>query len=238
MKKILILFFCVISQLQAQTLMNTNWYLTKIEVNNQIDNIPLSNNGISPGNWHFHVYSLSPANDTADLGSTYCSSFVGKINFTTTTFNFLTDIALTLNLPCEWMTNEEIQYFSKYYFFFKSYQNNTFTYLIQNTSGNTELIITNSAGNKAYYGNVPLSNKTFEKIEKELTIYPNPTTTELSIKIPKNEQLNSIKIINTEGKEIKKVYSTVVNVSDLSTGIYFLEIEISGLKYNRKFIKK
>jgi len=143
-------------------------------------------------------------------------------------------ISLTLNMPCEWMTTEEIQYFSKYYNFYENYRNDTFTYLIQSN----QLVITNNAGNKAYYSNVPLSNKIFEKVEKELTVYPNPATTELSIKIPENEQLNYVRIINTEGKEVKKVNSTLLNISDLSAGIYFLEIEISGLKYNRKFIKK
>ena len=59
MKNILILFFCAVSQLQAQTpLTGTNWYLTKIEENNQIETVPLSINGTTPGNWHFMIYPL------------------------------------------------------------------------------------------------------------------------------------------------------------------------------------
>lgn len=237
MKNAILLFaFFVVSQLQAQTpLTGTNWYLTKIEENNQVDTVPISSNGITGGNWHFLVSPPTSAEDKADLISSYCSSFLGPINITSTGFSFsMGQISLTLNMPCEWMTTEEIQYFSKYYNFYENYRNDTFTYLIQNN----ELVITNNAGNKAYYSNAPLSNKTFEKLDKEIILYPNPATSELFIKLSENEQLNSVKIFNTKGKEVRKAYSTIVDISYLSSGIYFLEIEISGIKYNRKFIKK
>ncbi len=233
---ILLLTFCVLTQLQAQTpFTGTDWYLTKIEENNQTDNVPISNSGITSGDWHFIVSPPTSAEDNANLISSYCSSFLGPVNVTSTDFTFsMGQISLTLNMPCEWMTNEEIQYFSRYYNFFENYRNDTFIYLIQNN----ELVITNSAGNKAYYNNVPLSNKNFEKAEKELMVYPNPATTELSIKLPESEQLNSVKIFNTEGKEVRKVNSTLLNISDLSAGMYFLEIDINGVTYKRKFIKK
>ncbi len=236
MKNILILFFCAISQLQAQTTFTgTNWYLTKIEENNQVDTVPISANGNTSGNWHFLVSLPTSAEDNANLTSSYCSSFLGPVNVTSTDFTFLIgQISLTLNMPCEWMTNEEIQYFSKYYDFFENYRNDTFTYLIQNN----ELVITNNVGNKAYYSNVPLSNKTFEKLDKEIILYPNPATSELLIKLPESEQLSSVKIFNIEGKEVRKVNSTLLNISDLSAGMYYLEININGVNYTRKFIKK
>lgn len=236
MKNTILLFaIFVVSHLQAQTpLTGTDWYLTKIEENNQVENVPISNNGSTGGNWH--LYIVPPVSENiGGFTSTYCSSFIGPINITSTGFTFSTgQISLTLNMPCEWMTNEEIQYFSKYYNSFENYRNDTFTYLIQNN----ELVITNNAGNKAYYNNTPLSNKNFEKIYKELTVYPNPATNELSIKIPENNQLNSVKIYNTERKEVRKGNSTLLDISDLSAGIYFLEININGVNYTRKFIKK
>jgi|GEM_PF-3958721 len=236
MKNAILLFaIFLVSQLQAQTpLTGTNWYLTKIEENNQVENVPISSNGSTGGNWH--LYIVPPVSENiGGFTSTYCSSFIGPINITSTGFSFsMGQISLTLNMPCEWMTTEEIQYFSKYYNFYENYRNDTFTYLIQNY----ELVITNKTGNKAYYSNAPLSNKTFEKLDKEIILYPNPATSELFIKLSENEQLNSVKIFNTEGKEVRKAYSTIVDISYLSSGIYFLEIEISGIKYNRKFIKK
>ncbi len=237
MKNAILLFtFFVITQLQAQTsLTGTDWYLTKIEENNQVDNVPIFNNGLTPGDWHFIVLPPTSTEDNANLISSYCSSFIGPVNVTSTDFTFsMGQISLTLNMPCEWMTTGEIQYFSKYYNFYENYRNDTFTYIIQNN----ELVITNNAGNKAYYSNIPLSNKTFEKIDKELMVYPNPGTNELSIKLPESEQLNSVKIFNTEGKEVRKVNSTLLNISDLSAGMYYLEININGVNYKRKIIKK
>ena len=237
MKNAILLFtFFVITQLQAQTtFMGTNWYLTKIEENNQVDTVPISGNSTTSGDWLLHISPPSSQEDESVLVTSYCSTFLGPINVTSTDFTFsVGQISLTLNMPCEWMTTGEIQYFSKYYNFYENYRNNTFTYLIQNN----ELVITNNAGNKAYYSNVPLSNKTFEKINKELMVYPNPGTNELSIKLPESEQLNSVKIFNTEGKEVRKVNSTLLNISDLSAGMYYLEIDINGVIYKRKFIKK
>jgi len=237
MKNTIILFaFFVVSQLQAQTpLIGTDWYLTKIEENNQVDTVPISGNSTTSGDWLLHISPPNSQEDESVLVTSYCSSFLGPVNVTSTDFTFfLGQISLTLNLPCEWMTNEEIQYFSKYYDFFENYRNDTFTYLIQNN----ELVITNNAGDKAYYSNVPLSNKTFEKLDKEIILYPNPATSELLIKLPESEQLSSVRIFNIEGKEVRKVNSTLLNISDLSVGMYYLEININDVKYKRKFIKK
>lgn len=232
---LIILAFFIVNQLQSQTLTNTNWYLTKIEENNQVDTVPISVNGSTPGNWHLFVSSTPNEENNANLTSSYCSGFLGPIALTATTFNFvLGQIAVTQNLPCDWMTNEEIQYFTKYYAFFENYRNDAFTYIIKNN----ELVITNNAGNKAYYSNAPLSNKTFEKLDKEITLYPNPATSELFIKLSENEQLNSVKIFNSEGKAVRKENSSLLDISDLSSGMYFLEIDINGVKYTRKFIKK
>jgi len=234
MKNILILFFCAISQLQAQTpLTGTNWYLTKIEENNQIETVPISINGTTPGNWLFMIYPLPSAND---LGSTYCFSFGGGIILTATSFNFVADIALTLNAPCEWMTNEEIQYFAKYYNFFKNYENDTFTYIIQNN----QLVITNNAGNKAYYSNVPLSVE--EPLEQFIKVYPNPFEDHLFIEDSEGI-IKTIKIFDNTGRIIKTVSEPTQAVREIHTnfasGIYFINIETKdGRIMNKKMIKK
>lgn len=230
-----LIIFLIFIEIRGQTLGNTNWYLTKIEENNQIENVPLSTNGLYPGNWLLYISIPASENQDTMLTSNYCSGFLGPIVESSTDFYFKTgQVALTLNLPCDWMTTVEIQYFTKYYNFFENYRSNTFTYLIQNN----ELVITNNAGNKAYYSNVPLSNKPFDKTDKLLSIYPNPAINELSIKLPESEQINSVKIFNIEGREVKKTHSKNVNISDLNAGIYYLEIEIGGVIYTRKFMKK
>src|SRR5690606_9838203 len=156
---IIILLLLVANQLSAQTpLLNTNWYLTQIEENNQVYIVPRSSNGTTTGNWRFSI-SYTPIPELIQLTSTYCSQFDAAVNVTSTDFTIdMGKIILTMNIPCKWMTNEEIQYFGKYYDFFENYRNNTFTYIINDFSGYSQLIITNNAGNKAYYSTVPLAN--------------------------------------------------------------------------------
>jgi len=82
-----------------------------------------------------------------------------------------------------------------------------------------------------------------DKIEKNyLTIYPNPVTDILNIKIF-NEQLNDIKfeIIDIFGKvcKIGIINNTEfqVNVSDLPKGIYIIRFNYDNTINNQKFIK-
>ncbi len=110
MKKILIvLTVLVVNQLTAQIpILNTNWYLTQIEENNQIDIVPISVNGTTGGNWHFSIFH-TPIPESIQLTSGYCSQFDAEVNGTSTDFIFPTgQIILTMNMTCEWMTNEEI----------------------------------------------------------------------------------------------------------------------------------
>src|SRR5690606_10034259 len=147
---IIIILFLVGNQLTAQTpLLNTNWYLTQLEENNQVYTVPVSVNGTTGGNWHFSI-SHTPITELIQLTSAYCSQFDAEVNVTSVDFIVPTrQIRLTTNVPCELMSNEEIQYFGKYNDLFDNYRNNTFTYIINNFSGYSKLIISNTAGNNA-----------------------------------------------------------------------------------------
>lgn len=66
------------------------------------------------------------------------------------------------------------------------------------------------------------------KKEKEVLLYPNPTTGTLSIKIPSTLIGNIIKIINPLGQIIKEIEPLesvhVLDLSNLSSGIYFVQL--------------
>lgn len=244
MKMILILLtvLCV-NQLTAQIpILNTNWYLTQIEENNQIDIVPISANGITSGNWHFRVFPPLSEEENADLTSTYCSGFIGPVNVTSTDFTFLMgQISLTLNMPCSWMTNEEIQYFGKYYDFFENYRNNTFTYIINDFSSYSELIITNNAGNKAYYSTVPLANIKENELEQFIKVYPNPFKDHFFVE-DNDQVIEEIKIFDSTGRMIQ----TVLNpnpmqeiYTNFSSGIYHINIKAKdGRIMNKKMVKQ
>lgn len=202
---IIIILFLVVNQLTAQIpILNTNWYLTQIEENNQIDIIPVSVNGTTGENWGFSI-SHTPIPTYIQLTSTYCSEFIAAVNITSTDFTIDNGkIILTMNIPCSWMTNEEIQYLGKYYDFFENYRINTFTYIINDFSSYSELIITNNAGNKAYYSTVPLANIEENELEQFIKVYPNPFKDHFFVE-DNDQVIEEIKIFDNTGRLIKTV---------------------------------
>ncbi len=82
-----------------------------------------------------------------------------------------------------------------------------------------------------------LTNETFE-LENKVSIYPNPASTELNIKIPSNISIESVNLYNALGQNVLLSPSTVVNVNSLSNGVYFLKITTSEGSVLKKFIKK
>lgn len=83
---------------------------------------------------------------------------------------------------------------------------------------------------------VTLSLNEFDN--KRIAIYPNPATEFVNISGLSN--IKSIKIISIDGKLISVLKNTSkINVSNLTKGVYFLEIQTDNSVVNRiKFIKK
>lgn len=72
----------------------------------------------------------------------------------------------------------------------------------------------------------------------KILIYPNPATNELNVRLNNGEKIIKILIYDTSGKIISKHKNTLINVQNLSTGIYFLNIFTNLRNYNTKLIKK
>ncbi len=70
-----------------------------------------------------------------------------------------------------------------------------------------------------------------------ITIYPNPAKDKITIR-GELEVIKSIKIISSDGKEILKSVSENVDISSLSKGFYFLEIETESNTTLHKKITK
>ena len=85
---------------------------------------------------------------------------------------------------------------------------------------------------------VTLSNNKFE--ENKISLYPNPTNNQITISGIKGDYL--YKISNTLGQIIKtgnKQNTSTINISDLNSGIYIIEITNSdNIKSTSKFIKQ
>ena len=71
-----------------------------------------------------------------------------------------------------------------------------------------------------------------------ILVYPNPAKNELNI-IINNTVSFEIRIISTDGKIIlRKVNSNKIYISELPSGIYFLQIQQGANKYVTKFVKE
>jgi hypothetical protein len=70
------------------------------------------------------------------------------------------------------------------------------------------------------------------------SISPNPTTDKVNITLNTNLELKVVTVYNYFGQKIKTTQSTEIDLSNLSTGVYFLEIETNKGKASKKIIKK
>lgn len=110
---------------------------------------------------------------------------------------------------------------------------------------NTPYILYKDAGasNMAtvrYYYIEPNSVSNFTH-NNNLTIYPNPATNQITIKVNENsDNFGTIYIYNMFGSLIQteKIHQNLqqLNTSNLSNGIYLITYENNGLKYNQRLI--
>ncbi len=79
-------------------------------------------------------------------------------------------------------------------------------------------------------------------VQKEVTIYPNPTSSVLNIDNKSNESVTAISIYNLNGALVKHLKSSTslqsISVTDLEMGVYFVKIQMNSKVLNYKFIKK
>ncbi len=121
-------------------------------------------------------------------------------------------------------------------------QNPVITY---NTPGtyNVSLTVANAGGNNTFtrtgYINVDCSDVQ-EELSSKINIYPNPTDGIININIPENKA--TVKINNIIGKEVKSLRLTsnenTVDLSSLTPGMYFMEVQLSNRKITSKITVK
>lgn len=81
---------------------------------------------------------------------------------------------------------------------------------------------------------IPLS--TDESLITEFSVFPNPASTNITIQLGQNNTLDQAIIYNTVGQIVKRSGDNIINISDLSTGIYILEVSTNGAQATRKLI--
>jgi len=82
-------------------------------------------------------------------------------------------------------------------------------------------------------GELPLSVNDEDLIS--FSLYPNPSQDEIHIQ--SKEKIDLIKIYSVQGVFLKESFSSSIDVSELSNGLYFAKVYINGKRFTKKFIK-
>ncbi len=80
---------------------------------------------------------------------------------------------------------------------------------------------------------LPISDLSMEKI----VLYPNPSTTLIQLKNIENYTIKSIDLYSSNGQLILTSTNTIINVADISSGIYYVKVKTSDSQAIFKFIK-
>ena len=236
----IVALFCTVvyAQNNPAPLHGTMWYLTSIEENNVIHNIP-PYNGFEK--WIFQILPVViggiPSDDS--VSGEYCFGFTGPIIVENNFFNFIdSQFATTMNM-CPWLTTPELDLMNKQVAFYQNHLQDLFQFQINNLGLENELVITNVVGNKAYYSDIPteeyLATEKFQ-IESQIIVYPNPANEKIFISLPDDAFTKSIKVFSIDMKEIGIIDGKTIDVSTFSSGIYIIAIEFSDKKIYKKFV--
>lgn len=208
------------------------WYLQNLIVDGQ-DNFP-------PVNYEVPYVNLIFSETEFFTG--VCDGILGTITYDPLNPEFnLIDAGISLG-GCGLPINLDFQMIYLDDFWFMHHED-VFSYQIVDGSNNIKtLTVNNIEGDQAIYGNEILSTEDLEI--SQFSIYPNPAKNELFFKSKsKNGSINTT-VYNIQGKVLNAQYSQFkkhgsIDVSKLSSGIYFLSIEDEkGHTTIRKFIKE
>ncbi|MGL2962864.1 M1 family aminopeptidase [Flavobacterium sp. RSB2_4_14] len=84
---------------------------------------------------------------------------------------------------------------------------------------------------------VTLGNQNFE-MDNAIMVYPNPSSDMVHIQMPSNVMLEKVIVYNNLGQKVMETTSLDFNVTVLSNGVHFMDIQTSEGRYHKKFIKK
>jgi len=84
---------------------------------------------------------------------------------------------------------------------------------------------------------ITLGNETFD-LDHAIAVYPNPTNDYLHIQMPSTTALEKVRVYNNLGQVVLEDRTSSINVSSLSAGVHYVDIQTSEGVYHKKFIKK
>ena len=86
--------------------------------------------------------------------------------------------------------------------------------------------------------NTTLLGNTLFELENAISIYPNPAFDKLNIQVPNNVIVQKVIIFNNLGQRVLETSALDFSISQLSTGIHFVDIVTDEGTFHKKIIKK
>lgn len=214
-------------------ILDREWFLNEIILNGE--SYPRTQN--VDGSAYFYEDNITASHPVCKGG------FIATITYAGTDVFEIFEAAILLDFGC----NEDAETFmGRHYFFYGIYDvpyNNPFDYVIEANGNEQMLTVTNVNGDQAFYGTQPiLSVQGFD--ESSIAMYPNPVKNELFLRLKNNAGKLNVKILNIEGKllstqNLRLEKQASIDVSNLKSGVYFLNIEDeNGNTIIKKFIKE
>lgn len=231
------------AQTQQVDLMNNEWYIHKVVLNNVEYLAPINQ---ERGNWQ-----VSKSEFLFNAGAIYlyfCTSCTLQgINFLPNNEFKVTDmVCLAMNDCNRQLGNDNSDFLGKYYDVFQVNQPNTiFQYEVSTINSSTkQLKIINEVGDEAYFYSSKLSvtTKEFSKV----ALFPNPVESSLNINLESVPEMNcKFVFFDISGKQVKAVEHLSakmisIDTNDLQNGVYFLTIlnDKGIVQKTEKIIKK
>ncbi|WP_158611982.1 T9SS type A sorting domain-containing protein [Paenimyroides tangerinum] len=237
MKKIFILFalissFGTYAQTNQQTLINTVWFLAKIEVDDEMIFPPFEESTEYSSFQHFQNdgnISFSQGQCMNGAGGFY--AFLNENTLHISQFAVTAMMCPNLDLEIFFATLNTHVFWNNMEF--------DFQYTITSENDLLQLTLIGANGNKAfYYNNATANTKSFNgELSK---IYPNPSSDFLNISV---SDFDKIEIFDMLGKRILPKYQstengTQIDIQYLAKGNYILQISKDNQTENIKFIKE
>lgn len=227
--KILFLAFCVSfsSYAQDSQLFDNGWYLQSLVIDDQAYFTPINDEldyvylSIEESNMESVVcYAINGAFEGIDNENLYVSVFF-----------FIGDEF------CDLQVNQDFEslYFN---FFMAGTPTFTFPYSIEDDLISKWLTIINLNGDQAIYRGESLSNHDFNSTS--FSIYPNPVIDIITIENSNHNTINKVLIYDTTGRLVldQNNPNYQLDVSNISTGLLFVQIETDIGVVTKKVIKE
>jgi hypothetical protein len=178
---------------------------------------------------------LTINSDLSFEGYEACNGFIGQYIYNSTEETLMTtsfDATLAL---CNYL--EHVIFENMFFSYLAPSSPQHITLSIDPVTDEGELLLEFAPGFYARYGTSALAIS--ENELQSINIYPNPVADRLFIS-SENLQIETIAIINLQGRQVfsEKNETESIDVSNLSEGLYFIEISSSEGKSIQKFIKR